>query len=618
MTRAKKAAAVVDAAPEIQTNQIAAVQPLMMPLARLMLSDVNVRQTERDAFVPELADDIAAKGLKQNLIVMRSPAIQEGDWPDHEVIAGGRRFQALRLLQERGLIGPEFPVPVLVEGNEEASATSLSENLHRVAMNPVDELLGYRSVVDTIVHYEKVSMSEAIAACARRFGKTVRHIEQRLRLAALADPILEALRSRMIGLEAAQAYAATSDQDAQMQAWRGLMDHARDNLRAVRDALSKTTIASTDRLAIAVGRDAYTKAGGLCERDLFAAEGVETWLDRGLVNRLALDMLKTFADDFQKKKKLSEVRSVLTEYVAWTDYEKLHRIYGKPAANQADHLIRFVLIDRDGALKIDDTVFSSVKEGAAIVDTGDSGPKPMSQGLIDLCALERRDVLAAALSQDAVLCQDLTIFVLAKAIAGSGTYGPQHCVGIKIERQGNLVKGWAPNSIAGEYLDARDRSLSRGWLEAGAPPEQFLAFRLLPHEEKTRWMTYAVAQSLGAAAHNARAGYKTAEESRFFDTLGTMLDVDIRSWWTPTADQYFKRLPNKGALVEALTEMGAEDARGWMDAKKGEIAAECERVAGDYGLTWVPDIMRFPEDLPEPAISEAEDDTVVEQVDEAA
>lgn len=596
MPRAKKAAPV---APEneVEGHAVGTVEIIKMPLSRLMLSDMNVRRTERDAFVTELAADIAAKGLKQNLIVVQSPWVQEGDWPDHEVIAGGRRLQALQLLVSQGVIPADLDIPVLIETDKEAAATSLSENLHRVAMNPVDELMAYRTVIDSVMHNDGLGMAEAIAATAARFGKTVRHIEQRLRLAALADPILEALRLRTIGLDAARVYAATSDQGTQLAAWNRLIEHHRGNPSSIREMLSKTTIAANDRVAQFVGREAYVKAGGQYERDLFAADDSEIWSDRGLVNRLATERLMVEAEEIRVKKGFAEVRVTLNHYVGYYDSEHLHRVYGKPAANQKDQIVRFMTIDRQGKAALDDSVFSLVKEAQGSAPGASGASKAMSQGLIDLCAMERREVLAAGIMQAPDIASDLVTFVLAKGVLG-GTLGPQHCVGIKVELQNTLVKGWSSSSVAGAYIKSRRESLNDAWLSAGEPPAQFLAFRELSSAERGDWLTFCVAQSLGAAAHNARAGFKTEAEGQFFDMLGTLSDIDVRSWYTPTAENYFKRMPTKDSLVACLRHMGSEDASSWGDAKKGEIAQECERVAQFHDSSWLPEIMSFPGELP--------------------
>ena len=136
-----------------------AFDPFLSTIAldRLMLSKLNVRQTERDADVASLAEDIAARGLKQNLVVIpahfmtgevNEPWEGQDRWAGKfEVIAGGRRFQALRMLADAARIPPDQPVLCLVEPRAQASETSLSENLHRVAMNPADEFEAFAAIV---------------------------------------------------------------------------------------------------------------------------------------------------------------------------------------------------------------------------------------------------------------------------------------------------------------------------------------------------------------------------------------------------------------------------------------------------------------------------------------
>ena len=67
----------------------------MIPLGKLRLSDANVRKNDSNLFIEELAANIEAKGLLQNLIV--APAKKRGMF---DVTAGGRRLRALNFLLE--------------------------------------------------------------------------------------------------------------------------------------------------------------------------------------------------------------------------------------------------------------------------------------------------------------------------------------------------------------------------------------------------------------------------------------------------------------------------------------------------------------------------------------
>lgn len=266
---------------------------LPIALDRLILSRLNVRRTERDADIAALAEDIAARGLKQNLVV--TPAhysTGEGtsdtnvDWAYQlEVVAGGRRLQALQLLAAAGRIPADHPVPCLLDPREQARETSLSENLHRVAMNPADEFDAFATIVE-----QNGGGEAAIELCARRFGATTKHVEGRLRLATLAPEILEALRAGNIGLESAKAYAGTTDQALQVkvfkaQAKSGWKPH---DPATVRQGVRGDTISLGDSRLKFVGLQAYRAAGGRTEVEMFmGSDGEERALDGKLLDRLA-------------------------------------------------------------------------------------------------------------------------------------------------------------------------------------------------------------------------------------------------------------------------------------------------------------------------------------------
>jgi len=269
-----------------------------IPLDRLMLSTLNVRQTERAADVDSLAEDIGARGLKQNLVVIPAHFVTGEPAPQHmagephasdgdniwngrfEVIAGGRRFQAMQLLVQQERLSPTFPVPCMVEYRDAASETSLSENLHRVAMNPADEFEAFRVIVDQA--RKNGSAEDPIAYCAKRFGVTVKHVNGRLRLASLAPEILAALRA----VESAKAYAGVEDHALQLKVFA---DHKKNSWKkhdpsTVRSDLRGKTVATTDPVVKFVGVDAYVEAGGRVEAEMFMG----SWGDQQRVTDLKL------------------------------------------------------------------------------------------------------------------------------------------------------------------------------------------------------------------------------------------------------------------------------------------------------------------------------------------
>lgn len=262
-----------------------------IPLNKLILSPRNVRRTNGDEDIESLADSIHSKGLLQNLVVSESVE-QRGKY---EVDAGGRRWRALNLLVDQKRIAKTFPVPVHIIPRDDALEASLVENLQKVAMNPADEVEAFQAIVcggEASID----DIPNRIANCARRFGRTVRYVEQRLRLAALAPDILTALREYRITIEAARAYASHPGHAEQLVVFKKEDAKAQSQPEwahrpvSIREALAGKSYSADHRLVRFVGLEAYLSAGGRTERDLFFGEDDrEIHIDTALVKKLATE-----------------------------------------------------------------------------------------------------------------------------------------------------------------------------------------------------------------------------------------------------------------------------------------------------------------------------------------
>lgn len=272
--------------------------PDTIPLNKLILSPRNVRKTNGEEDIESLADSIAAKGLLQNLVVSEAP----GERGLYEVDAGGRRYRALQLLVKRKEIKRDFPVPVLVVPREDATEASLAENLQKIAMNPADEVDAFAAIIERYAESGIEAPEEQIANCARRFGVTVRHVRQRLRLAALAPEILQALREGRISLDAARAYASNPDPTAQLKVFTAEEKQAGKSwahgAQAIRNALAAGTYPPTHPRVRYVGIEAYVAAGGRLEPDLFFGKDDDDDLimDPSIIDRLAYEKAASEAD----------------------------------------------------------------------------------------------------------------------------------------------------------------------------------------------------------------------------------------------------------------------------------------------------------------------------------
>lgn len=268
---------------------------ISIPLNKLMLSPRNVRKTNGEEDIESLADSIHSKGLLQNLVVSEAP----GGRGIYEVDAGGRRYRALQLLVARRHIPRNFPVPVLIVPRDDATEASLAENLQKVAMNPADEVVAFAAILDRYADNGVVDRAEQVANLARRFGRTVNYVEQRLRLADLAPDILQALRDGMITIDAARAYAAVSDHELQMKVFAGQEKAGADRHRvaAIRAAYAGKVYRMGDKIVRFIGFEAYREAGGRVDVDLFMGnEDENVLLDTFLVDRLAREKADAEAD----------------------------------------------------------------------------------------------------------------------------------------------------------------------------------------------------------------------------------------------------------------------------------------------------------------------------------
>jgi len=278
-----------------------------IPLGKLMPSPRNVRRTvDREADL-QLKSDIEARGLLQNLVVAPSKK-PRGRFT---VEAGGRRFRALVSLLEDGKLPANHEVSCLVveDGPEAVREASLAENVQRLAMNPADECLAFQQLIEH---------GADIDGIARRFGLTARFVEGRLRLAALAPVVFQALGAGDISLDVAKAYAATPDHERQAfvfeQVGRSYMASHPDSIRRM---MTQATVPASDRRARFVGEDSYVAAGGRVERDLFSDEAGVRWLDVDLLERLAVEKMEAQAAEITSACGLAFVRPTLERWVGY-------------------------------------------------------------------------------------------------------------------------------------------------------------------------------------------------------------------------------------------------------------------------------------------------------------
>jgi len=256
---------------------------ILVPLSRLVLRPTgrNVRKTPRMS-IPELAASIQRVGLLQNLIVIAS-----ADGEHYEVVAGGRRLAALKLLAKKRRISKEWEVPCLLVADGTARTASLTENVQREAMHPADQFEAFAALV---------AEGRPIEDIAADFSVSPLVVQRRLKLANVSPRLLADYRAEAVSLDQLMALAITDDHTAQEVAFYDAPTWQRQP-SALRDRLTEREIdAYRHPLVRFVGLDTYEAAGGGVRRDLFAEGDAGVYLtDAALLDRLAQDRLAGIA-----------------------------------------------------------------------------------------------------------------------------------------------------------------------------------------------------------------------------------------------------------------------------------------------------------------------------------
>ena len=205
-----------------------------------------------------------------------------------EVVAGGRRLVALKLLAKRKRITKGIPVPCRVldgEGVEGAEA-SLAENVVRLDMHPADQFEAFHAL------HEGGTGVEDVAA---RFGVSAHTVRQRLRLASVSPALIQAYRDEELTLDHLTAFAVSEDPEAQERVF-GQLATWQHNPDTIRRLLTHALIPASDRKVIFVGLDAYAAAGGAVQRDLFSEDRGGWIADAALLERLVAERMEQEAE----------------------------------------------------------------------------------------------------------------------------------------------------------------------------------------------------------------------------------------------------------------------------------------------------------------------------------
>ena len=146
--------------------------PLYLPISQVESCSSQPRKRFDEVSLAELADSIREHGIIQPLTVRK---LASGYY---QIIAGERRWRAARIA---GL--QEVPVIVIEADDRTAAELAMIENLQREDLNPMEEAVGFQSLIETY----HMTQEEA----ASRVGKSRSAVTNALRLLTLTRSVAE-------------------------------------------------------------------------------------------------------------------------------------------------------------------------------------------------------------------------------------------------------------------------------------------------------------------------------------------------------------------------------------------------------------------------------------------
>jgi len=615
---------------------------IRVPVKNLGLSPLNVRKKQGSG-IEELASLIASQGLIQNLTVTTQTKKGRGA-AKFEVVAGGRRLAALKLLTADGRLSKDHEVDCRVVGQTEALEISLAENSGRENMHPADLVTAFRALVDNGLSPDEI---------APRFGVSPLTVKRYLKLANVSPAIFQLYADDEMNFDQISALALTEDHALQERIWRDTPEWQRSG-STFRRLITDTEINTrTSPLARFVGMEEYEAAGGSIRRDLFGKEGEGYMQDAELLESLVLEKLNQVVEsikeedhawiqvrttfDYSDRAEFGNVRTIWREptdeertrmealdaqmealqpeYEAYDEdadesgelyqaiEEKAQRIQDELDA--LDELLAIpypddlsiagavVTVDHNGELRIERGLIRKEdmkklpkehgEQGRAGMDgAGEDTPKPVhSEKLTRMLTAHRTAAIQAALMNRPEVALAALVHRMALQVFSKG-YVSNRIVQVSIERP--YLKPDAENieqGRAGRAMEEK-RQYWRERIEKAEQGGKSLFGWLLErdHAELQGLLAFCTAVSV-----NTVSGRENAP-SGDVAALMSALNLDMADWWEATPENYLSHV-SKDRIIEVVGQaVSPQTAQTMTKMKKAELVEAANTKLS--GMRWLP------------------------------
>jgi ParB family chromosome partitioning protein len=599
---------------------------------RMMVrSKLNVRR--KSSSIGELAALIRSQGLLQNLVGFDQSAGGAATGMV-EIVAGGRRLEAVGLLIAQGDLPADYRIPYLRVTEEEAVDISLAENLGRADMHPADVFAAM------LVLSER---GRSIDDIALNFHVDALTVRRRLKLANVSPRLLAMYRDDEANFEQMMALAITDDHAAQEKAWDSLGKHQRYPHELRRLLTAQQLNVETDRVIRFVGVATFEKAGGIVTRDLFSNSGGGYISDAPLLEQLAMEKLE------KERRKLAKEGSAWidilprADYATISSYERVRTTKSTPDEQQLAELAalrsqveelgskRALLDDEDDQASVLDDQLGQLEDrcdaiqrlqttvpipedkslAGAVISLDDSGNVVVRRDLIRPADKGRMVKLGgadgesgvrhkgthsdrltrvltshrtAALQAETMDRPDVALAVLTHVLL-IGVFAPSTSASLcaRVTLTSPVLADEARQGAAAVAFEARRQAL-RDRLPADQAGASSLTWLLgQPQATVMEFLAFCVANSLDTVQEREGACPGYVE-------LGRALGLDMSKWWQPTAANYFHHV-SKERTAAVLTEAVSREAAVPLEKmKKGAAAEAAERALAN--ITWLPEPLR--------------------------
>ena len=176
----------------------------LLPIYKVEPNPDQPRQDFDEEELQALSESISIHGVIQPLTV------RELSSGYYQIIAGERRWRAAR---QAGL--SEVPAVVIEADDKKAMELALIENLQRQDLNPVEEAMGYQSLMSDYGLTQEETAS--------RVGKSRPAVANALRLLNLSPEVLEKVRSGELSAGHARAILSLKSEKQQIDAMKKIL-----------------------------------------------------------------------------------------------------------------------------------------------------------------------------------------------------------------------------------------------------------------------------------------------------------------------------------------------------------------------------------------------------------